>query len=354
MDTLESVRWMKEHSIFDNSSLCYPVLKRVFTECLGTTSEKVLIIGDIGLEGKQVAPIIACAYYLAAQELNIEAKLVLQNVCNRSVDASQEVLDSLKELKENSMIILSMSDKLGNIPYPSFREFCQKKNHRFVSALSLGDVQTTQINDVIEPIDINYRTLQSQLLKLKEMLDNAEEVNITTKSGTDFTYNIKGCKALLSDGLYSLPGHGGNLPAGEVFIAPNGKRVSGTIIIDGSSRNHRGTTLITAPITLTIEDGSVVKVEGNEEARKLEQAFDWAATLAKNPGAIKRVAELGFGLNPRAKIIGSAVVDEKVSGTAHIGIGSNHWFGGSIYAITHFGQIFKDPMIKVDGKRVSI
>ncbi|HLC65610.1 MAG TPA: aminopeptidase [Candidatus Nanoarchaeia archaeon] len=354
MESVEAVQWMKEQGIYDAALTRYGILKRVFTECLAVTSEKVLIIGDVGENGRQVAPIIAGAYYLAAQELNIEANFLLQGVCSRSHDASPEVQTALKELGRNSVVILSMSDKLGNLNYPSFRHFCQKFGHRFVSALSLGDLSTSQVNEVIEPMDINYKIMQPQLSKLREMLNDAEEIAVKTKNGTDFLFNIKGCEAILSDGLYLNPGQGGNLPAGEVFIPPNGKRVEGKIVIDGSSSNHRGTTIIKDMITLTVEDGSVAKIEGGEEAKRLEQAFDWAATLAKNPGAIRRIAELGFGFNPKARIIGSAVVDEKALGTSHVGIGSNHWFGGSIYATTHFGQIFREPIIKVDGKKINL
>ena len=48
------------------------------------------------------------------------------------------------------------------------------------------------------------------------------------------------------------------------------------------------------------------------------------------------------------------IVDDKTLGTAHIGIGSNYWFGGSIYAIIHLDQVFKNPAIYLDGKLLKI
>ena len=63
---------------------------------------------------------------------------------------------------------------------------------------------------------------------------------------------------------------------------------------------------------------------------------------------------MGIGLNNKAKIIGATIVDDKVLGTAHVGIGSNYWFGGTIYAIIHLDQVFKAPKIYFDNRLVEI
>lgn len=69
---------------------------------------------------------------------------------------------------------------------------------------------------------------------------------------------------------------------------------------------------------------------------------------------MRRICELGIGLNPNASIIGAMIVDDKTLGTAHIGIGSNYWFGGNIYAIIHLDQVFKNPTIYFDGELLKI
>ncbi len=93
---------------------------------------------------------------------------------------------------------------------------------------------------------------------------------------------------------------------------------------------------------------------GGKEAKELENTLNWAASVAKHPGSVRRICELGIGLNPKAKIIGATIVDDKVLGTAHVGIGSNYWFGGNIYAIIHIDQVFKAPKIEFDGKVMEI
>jgi len=80
----------------------------------------------------------------------------------------------------------------------------------------------------------------------------------------------------------------------------------------------------------------------------------WAEEHAKYAERVRKVAELGIGLNPKAKIIGATIIDEKVLGTAHVGIGSNYWFGGPIRTIIHLDQVFKNPLLKLDGESFEV
>src|SRR3989338_1108063 len=356
METIESLNWLRSNSLYEMSEKLSLAIKKVFAPCLGVKDEKILVIGDIGLENKNVAAVMSGAYYLAARQLNLDAKLIFQSPKSRGDVADNNVVSSLSELKEGNVIILNMSDKLGNIKElgKSFRRWIKKKSHRFVSAMSLGDLQTDKISLIADAIDVNYKPFQAHHEKLKKLFDDADEIRITTEAGTDLRYNIKGISGIAADGNYTLPGSGGNLPAGEVYAPPNGKRVEGTVVIDGSSRVQNGTIIVKNPITLKIKEGNITEISGGKEARELEDTLKWAASVAKHPGSVKRICELGIGLNPKAKIIGATIVDDKVLGTAHIGIGSNYWFGGNIYAIIHLDQVFRNPKIEFDGKILEI
>lgn len=356
METLEAVKWLKERNLYDLSSKAALSLRKVFTPCLAVKDEKVLIVGDLGYENRNVAAVLSGAYYLAAEHLKLDAKLILQDAKSRGDISDEDVVKNLSELKSGNIIILNMSDKLGNIQElgKSFRRWVAKKNHRFISAMSLGDLATSNIELIMQAIDVNYKPLQVHHEEIRQRLEKAKEIHITTPAGTDFYYDKSGIKAIAADGNYTMPGRGGNLPAGEVYSPPNGKKIEGKVVIDGSSRTHEHTILIKKPIELTIENGNITEIKGNEEAKQLENALKWAASVAKNPGNVRRICELGIGLNPRAQIIGAMIVDDKTLGTAHIGIGSNYWFGGSIYAIIHLDQVFKNPSIYLDGELLKI
>ncbi|MDA1197124.1 MAG: aminopeptidase [Nanoarchaeota archaeon] len=357
METIAAIQWAKEKEIYQKAALVSHILKPIFTSCFGITDEKILIIGDEGYEKKRIAPVMAIAYYLAARELRLNAKLILQKPKERGQEADEEVIESLKSLQEKNVVFVNVSNKLGGLEdiTKSFRKFCTKKKHRFISAMSLGGLPTESVSEVIDAIDIDYKPLQSSLKMLRDILDKGKVVHVTSKAGTDLYYGIEGMKALMADGDYKNPGTGGNFPAGETYIPCKGNsNVYGTVVIDGSSRNRKGTLVIKNPITLTIVEGSITKIEGGKEAKALKETLEWAAKRAKHPSTVYRIGELGFGMNPKAKIIGSTLVDEKTQGTAHIAIGSNYWMGGSIYAIIHLDQIFRDIEVEVDGKKIEV
>tara|TARA_Y100000310_G_scaffold128407_1_gene127591 strand:+ start:5853 stop:6923 length:1071 start_codon:yes stop_codon:yes gene_type:complete len=356
MDTVGSLNWLKKSNLYELSEKLSMQIKKVFVPCLNAKDEKILVVGDTGFENKSIAAVLSGAYYLAAQQLSLDTKLVFQSIKSRGDIADEDVVNSLSELPESNIIILNMSDKLGNIKDlgKSFRRWVKKKNHRFVSAMSLGDLNTDQINQIVDPINVSYKPFQASHEKLRKLFDQTDEIRITTGVGTDFYYNIKGITGISADGNYASPGSGGNLPAGEVYAPPNGKRIEGKIVIDGSSRIQNGTILTKEPITLNVHDGNITEITGGNEAKELENTLNWAASVAKHPGSVRRICELGIGLNPKAKIVGATIVDDKVLGTAHIGIGSNYWFGGNIYAIIHLDQVFKNPKIEFDGKIVDV
>ena len=151
METLESLKWLKERNLYDLSSKVAISLRKIFTPCLAAKDEKVLIVGDIGYENRNIAAVLSGAYYLAAEQLKLDAKLILQGVKSRGDVSDEHVINELSELKAGNIIILNMSDKLGNIKElgKSFRRWISKKNHRFVSAMSLGDLATSNIELIL-------------------------------------------------------------------------------------------------------------------------------------------------------------------------------------------------------------
>jgi len=62
------------------------------------------------------------------------------------------------------------------------------------------------------------------------------------------------------------------------------------------------------------------------------------------------VAELGIGVNERARITGRIIEDEKKLGTAHVGFGMNVDFGGKNLSKTHNDCVFLHPTIEIDGQ----
>ena len=107
-------------------------------------------------------------------------------------------------------------------------------------------------------------------------------------------------------------------------------------------------------VITTSKEGEVIDVAGGDPAKKLKESFEWAMEKAKLPWGIKLLSEFGIGIYPKAEILGPTVVNEKKQGSCHIAIGSNSWFGGDIFAVTHFDQVFNNPTIEIDGKPLDL
>ena len=183
----------------------------------------------------------------------------------------------------------------------------------------------------------DYTKVKSISERVANRLTSAKEVRIKTCAGCDFTASLTGRKGVADTGILKKKGDFGNLPAGEGFIAPREKKSEGTLIFDGS---FAGLGVLTKPIRVTIKKGKAVKIEG--EGGKLKKML----TNGDN------IAEVGIGTNPRAKLIGNVLEDEKVMGTAHVAFGDNHTFGGKIRANVHLDGIIKRPDIYLDGRKI--
>ena len=129
-------------------------------------------------------------------------------------------------------------------------------------------------------------------------------------------FDVSGGRWFAERGLCDRPGDFGNLPGGEVSIAP--VDASGTLVVDGSI-NPLG--WLDDPLTLAIENRTVVDICGprSDELRAFLEQF--------GPGAFN-VAEIGIGTNPDADITGVIVKDEKTLGSVHVGFGNNSNMGG--------------------------
>ncbi len=354
METEEATKWLREKKLLDIARKNSSFIRNIFSECLAVKDEKILIVGDRGNKDKYVSPILSAAYYLAAKEQKLDCELILQEPKERGELIDNDVAEKLEGMEEGSIIILNLSNKLGRMKElgKSFRKMCLKKKYRFTSTTSLGGLATDKVSKIIDAINIDYKALKKKHDRIKEIIGNGKEVIVKSEKGTELYMDIKNIKAMAADGYYNQEGLGGNLPAGEVYFAP--RKIEGTVIVDASSRNMHSTQLLKKDIKIVIEDGKVTDIIDSNPALLLKESIEWAKSKAKYPERVDMIGEFGIGLNPKAEILGSTIIDEKVLNTAHIGIGSNYWFGGDIKTIIHLDQVFKNPKIFVDGEILKV
>ena len=123
----------------------------------------------------------------------------------------------------------------------------------------------------VKTVPVDYAEMKERCRILKSFLDRAEGVRIRTAAGTDLTMGLRNRIAFTDDGDFSVPGEGGNLPAGEAFISPELGTGEGILVFDGSIAVRNGTVKIDTPIRCTVRGGFVTAIEGGEEAEILRQ-----------------------------------------------------------------------------------
>ncbi len=209
-------------------------------------------------------------------------------------------------------------------------------------------------------VPIDYPLLRKRCGMLKEKMDRAEKALVTSPGGTDIEVVIKGRKADKDDGDFTRGGLGGNLPAGEVYISPTLEASRGKIAFDGSISSHEGEIIIEKTIDCKIENGYVTKISGGPDGDLLKESISVGERTAREfveAGKIPKkmldhyvknasnIGELGIGLNPKAKIVGNMLEDEKVMSTCHLAIGAN--YDEDAKAMIHLDGLVQNPTIEL-------
>lgn len=358
MESKELTNWLNKTGLINYTKEAVFCCEKILKDCLNASkTDEALIIGDYGCQNYNVSGILSGAYLAAANKLKIKTDIIMQSPKLRGEECDPKVIYGLADLPENSIIIVNTSGKLGSIKYlgNSFRKFSADKKHRFCSSSNLGMITNLDYHKILNCLDVDYAEMKRKSVALKEILDKGKELVIKTDKGTDFHTSIYGKKAIANNAEFRNPGEGGNIPAGEVYIAPRAKSKNyGTIVIDGSLSTREGTYLLKEPVKIKVEDDEAKEISGGKGAELLERSLKWADENSSYKWGNRRIGEIGIGINPKAEVLGVTVIDEKTLGTAHVGIGSNAWFGGTIYAKLHLDQVFKDAKIYVDGKVIDV
>ncbi len=323
--------------------------------------EKVLIItnpvGDVAE--------ISYALYDAALKAGGKPVLIFQPVKNQITFAEEAVIGAIGSVPD---VLISMSaDKLGKdekaIINPHKTPEGKSVDNTFHFLMETKKTRafwspgvTKELFKKTVPID--YGRLKIEAAAVEDLLNRADSVLITSPGGTDLRIGLKGRRAMLDDGDFSLPGAGGNLPAGETFISPELGSSGGRLVFDGSISLYNGDYMLEEPVDLKIVDGFVTEIKGGRGAELLSETielgeknaveFEAAGKIPAGAGAVykknaRNLGELGIGLNPAAGIVGNMLGDEKAYRTIHIAIGSN--YDEDAKALIHCDCIVKDPTV---------
>ncbi len=174
-------------------------------------------------------------------------------------------------------------------------------------------------------------------------LEGVSTIRVVTEKGTDLTMPVKGRKIIPSTGVLKNKGESGNLPSGEVYLAPWEGKSNGKVVIDGSMA---GLGMLEEPLTIEVREGYAETITGGKQADKLIEIFNKAGRDAR------AVAEFGMGTNYKAILTGMILEDEKVFGTIHIAFGNNLTMGGNVAVNLHLDGLVKEPDVYFDDEPI--
>lgn len=189
------------------------------------------------------------------------------------------------------------------------KRFTQIRIPTYENALETNMTPEEYITRLNSAYDIDYVKLQHEGNQRISELSSKTVITLITDGRNRLCFN-------LSDRKWHLDAGDGDMPCGEIYIAPLEHETNGTVYFDKLYAKDLGEY---NNVTLTVENG-IITSTNNDDLNK-----HFADLNAED----KTVCELGFGLNPNIKTLcGYTLLDEKAYGTFHIAIGANTMFGG--------------------------
>jgi len=302
---------------------------------------KTALVDYLGLTEDETLLVITDENY---REIGLEIYETSREICSEAIFLEmparkfngEEPPDAVAEIMKSVDAVIS----------PTSKSLTHTKSKREASKLGVRIATMPGITK-----DTLIRCLSADPKKILEVTDlvynklkGVNNVRVKTDKGTDITLPVRRRRILASTGILKNIGESGNLPSGEVFVAPTEDETNGTVIFDGSIG---GIGLLQQPVKVEIVSGYIKKISGGKEAELFK-----AMLKGVNNEKAFAVAEFGMGTNYKAELTGDILEDEKILGTIHIAFGNNLTMGGKIKVASHVDGLVMNPDVYFDKEKV--
>ena len=238
----------------------------------------------------------------------------------------QEPPEKIAELMKTPNVLFLVTS--ASLTHTKARKAATDKGIRIASMPGVSEFSFTQGG-----LTADYNQVKEYCTKMHEIMSRARMLRITTKAGTLVELQVGKYKWDPDTGIFHKRGDFGNLPSGEISTSPNEGTTHGVIVFD-QMEGYKN-------VRLNVKSSVVDKME---RAPKIQEMINQLGMKAKT------IAEIGIGCNPKAKLIGNILEDEKVLGTVHIALGNNTSYGGKNDVQFHYDGIIDKPTLVADGK----
>ena len=298
--------------------------RRVVETCLAVKAgEKVLVVADAKTHG------IGLALFDAATAADAEAMLAL---IPPPKGKGEEPPDPLARMMADcDVVILATSQSMT---HTAARRMANRAGARIAS---LPEVTEEML--ATGALTADYLEIQKTTRRLERRLRGAKAVHVTSAAGTDVAFDVTRRDWITGDtGVCRRKGETTTLPAGEIFVAPVEGTADGRLVFDAVFHEP-----LKDPVSVVVREGYAAKISGMP-----------AAVLEMNRGGKdgRNFGKFGLGLNPKARITGNVLEDEKSLGAAHVVFGDNAAYGGTVRCGVRVDAILTKATVEVDGKAI--
>jgi leucyl aminopeptidase (aminopeptidase T) len=308
---------------------CLDALRTLATTCAGVRAgERCLIVTDTGQDAELVA---SAAAVLTA----LDAEVVVTTAQPAELPGDDPPAPVAAAMREADVVFELTSMFVG--AGAARREACEA-GARY---LTVPGLTWTTLRPA-GPFAADFDALGRRARELAERFDAATEFRLTSPAGTDLRGSFEGRRGRPLWGLAVEPGSYAAPPDVEVGASPVEGSGEGVVVVDGSVL-FLGPDQLPSPVVLRFAAGTLVAVEG-AEAWRLSDALE-----RSGDERMSNLAEVSIGLNPRSRPGGSPLELEGIVGGAHVAVGNNVAYGGSVDARSHIDCVLLEATLFVDG-----
>jgi 2,5-dihydroxypyridine 5,6-dioxygenase len=271
-----------------------PLFKREFELCNVVEGELVGILSDPTTRPAYVDAAVGAAQALGAQVFHVA-------VPSLGWDAPTPVKGmgaSVPALAQQSPLLDAVTAALEQAA------FVVDLVHETIIHVPLRGVLRaagSRILTIMEPPDVLERMfpppgIKEEVEALVERLSGASQLRVTSAAGTEITYDLEQTKPFSQYGYSDVPGKWDHWPSALAVCYPTDGTAEGTVVLQPGDILFPFKRYVETPVTLTIEKGYVVGIEGGLDAQLIQGYLDsW-----EEP-EVFAVSHIGFGAHPRAQ-----------------------------------------------------
>jgi 2,5-dihydroxypyridine 5,6-dioxygenase len=197
--------------------------------------------------------------------------------------------------------------------------------------------------------------LEQRVRTAAKMLRGSKRMTVTSDAGTNLDVDMAGASTVGIWGWTEKPGTLAHWPGGIVVSFPKSGTVNGTLVLDRGDVNLTFKRYLEAPVTLTLEQDYVTRVDGIGADAEMMRTY----LAAWGDREAYAVSHVGFGMNPNARYEALAMYDRRdfngtelraVAGNFLFSTGANEFAGR--YTAGHFDIPVMRTTITVDNTLV--